>query len=134
METAQKDHDFFAAWKFLPEDFRASLNEILADQHNIAAKDRIMVAPCPNCGSTNTRDCGNTEINDPTVGFCMDCGCMGCLICGAVFDDGETQCPHWAICRKCSEPKDERGHCGIPLWECPAIQAWKAKRQHQFEF
>ncbi|MBS3758768.1 MAG: hypothetical protein KGY61_08890 [Desulfobacterales bacterium] len=134
MEPIELQKDFFEAWHLLPEDFRESLIEIKRNQDEMDTTDQVMVGPCPNCGSTNTRDCGHTSIGDPTVGFCMDCGCIGCLICGAVFNDGETQCPHWAICRNCSAPKNERGHCSIPIWECPAIKEWKAKRQHQFEF
>jgi len=134
MENVGIQKDFFEAWHELPKDFKRSLIEIKAKQDEMNATDQVMVAPCPNCGSTNTRDCANTAIGDQTVGICLDCGCIGCLICGAVFNDGETECPHWRICERCSEPKNERGYCATPLWECPTIKAWKANRQHPFEF
>jgi len=134
MEQLSTYHDVFPAWKNLPRDFQESLSEIISNQDSIGMIDQVMVAPCPSCGSTNTRDCENTLIKDPTVCVCLDCGCIGCLTCGAVFNDGETQCPHWTLCENCSEPKNGRGHCSTPLWDCPIIKQWKAKRQYPFEF
>jgi hypothetical protein len=134
MEQLEMPKDFFKAWQHLPESFRQALVDIRNNPDEIAVADRVMVAPCPNCGSTNTRSCEQTAIEEPTVALCLDCGCLGCLTCGAVFNDGETECPHWSLCRSCPEPKNERGYCSIPLWECPTIQEWKANRQHPFEF
>ena len=134
MEHADLQKNFFETWPMLPKDFRESLLKIKNNQEEMDVTDQFMVAPCPNCGSTNTRDCENTSIGDPTVGFCLDCGCIGCLTCGAVFNDGETECPHWGICERCLEPKNNRGYCATPLWECSTIKHWKENRQHKFEF
>jgi hypothetical protein len=125
--------DFFRTWHYLPEDVRLILVEIKDDSGEVDVSDQIMVGPCPNCGSTNTRSCENTVIADSTAGLCLDCGCRGCLVCGAVLDDGETNCPHWRICNNCGE-KGEEGRCSHSLWECPAITEWKAGRQYAFEF
>jgi len=133
-ENVEIHKDFFETWHLLANDFKQSLIEIKAHSDEMDVTDQFMVAPCPNCGNTNTRDCGNTTIGDATIGFCLNCGCLGCLTCGAVFNDGETKCPHWAICENCSEPKNERGHCATPLWECSAIKEWKGNRQHKYEF
>lgn len=135
MEHVEIQKDFFKTWHLLPADFRESLSETTEQSDEMMdATDQFMVAPCPNCGSTNTRDCGNAAIGDETIGLCLNCGCLGCLTCGAVFNDGETKCPHWAICENCPEPKNDRDYCATPLWECATIQEWKAKRQHAFEF
>ncbi|MFO7873732.1 MAG: hypothetical protein R6U62_04550 [Bacteroidales bacterium] len=134
MENMETLNGFFPSWEILPRDFRESLTEIIANPDEMEMLDQVMVAPCPNCGSTNTRDCENTSLADPTICVCMDCGCIGCLTCGAVFNDGETQCPHWSICENCSEPKNARGYCSTSLWECPTIKKWKANRQYPFEF
>ena len=134
MEHLDMPRDFFQRWRHLPENIRQSLFEIKANPDDAAVVEQVMVPPCPNCGSLNTRNCENTAINESTVGLCLDCGCLGCIICGAVFNDGETSCPHWEICRNCPAPKNARGYCSIPLWECPRIQEWKASRQYPIEF
>ncbi len=134
MENLQTYVDFFEKWKFLPDYFRQTLTELVENADYVEMTDHMMVAPCPNCGSTKTRDLGNTAINDSTICVCLECGCIGCLTCGSVFNDGETACPHWGICDNCPEPKNDRGCCSIPLWKCSTIRKWKATRQYPFEF
>ena len=60
--------------------------------------NRIMVGDCPKCGSSNTGDCeGDPEIEDPTLGRCLDCGQFWCLDCEELFNDAQTphDCPAW---------------------------------------
>ena len=126
--------DFFKNWQYLPDDFRQTLISIKNQPDEGAVFDKVMVGPCPNCGSIKTRNCEHTAISDSTVCLCRNCGCLGCYVCGAVFNAGETECPHWRICANCSEPKNARGFCPTPIWNCPIIRKWKQSRQYVFEF
>jgi hypothetical protein len=75
----------------------------------------IMVGACPNCGSENVCDCESyplLELDDSTVGHCLDCETYWCLECGYVFERIEKgiECPHWAICAECSQ---EHGYLDV---------------------
>jgi hypothetical protein len=53
----------------------------------------IMVGDCPSCGSSDVDDCGDDpEIDDITVGRCLQCGQMWCTECELVFKKGQTHC------------------------------------------
>jgi hypothetical protein len=72
----------------------------------------VMVGPCPTCGGENTYDCDNNPLfEDNTVGHCLDCETYWCVECGYVFQKVEKaiECPHWEICRECSQ---EHGYLG----------------------
>jgi hypothetical protein len=87
----------------------------------------IFVGDCPECGSTKTFSGDEVEqIDDPTVGYCEDCGLLWCLECKLGLDAG-TECGHWDVCEECSEEKDEFGDCGIMPAECPVVLEWQTK-------
>jgi len=53
----------------------------------------IFVGDCPQCESTETRDCENDpEIDDLMVGHCLKCGQLWCTECERLFKKGETSC------------------------------------------
>ena len=60
----------------------------------------VMIGDCPKCGGSKTGDCEkDTEIEDPCVGRCFDCGQLWCLDCGELFAAGrpiEHDCPFWS--------------------------------------
>jgi hypothetical protein len=73
------------------------------DLNEKAFVSRIMIGPCPRCGSQNTHDCfyddkedhpefGECplikEIDDPLVGHCEECDSVFCIECAKVIDVG----------------------------------------------
>ena len=86
-----------------------------------------MVGDCPKCGSSKTRDCEHSPLDDPTVGICLECYTLWCLECGEVFQKGQTGCEHWSICAQCDFSK--HGECNIPPFECSIIREWTSERQ-----
>jgi hypothetical protein len=104
----------------------------------------IMVGSCPKCGSERTIDCDNPlePIQDPTVGYCFDCGAYWCLECGYVSEKlGKgVECPHWGICHLCSVEhnySEEGGLDGLEecpyeydILKCPKIKEWKEEAQN----
>ena len=90
----------------------------------------VMVGECPKCSSLTTKDCEDEpEVDDITIGKCLMCGHLWCLECGEDFKEGQRRCEHWSVCLEC-EVNDEFG-CGIPIWECSAIQKWREGRENQ---
>lgn len=56
----------------------------------------ILVGSCPKCGSEHTQDCENdSEIDNPLVGRCLDCGCHWCTECGLLLEAATPWCPCW---------------------------------------
>jgi hypothetical protein len=54
---------------------------------------RIMVGPCPRCGSDRTRDCGaDPQIEDPATGRCLACGQLWCTFCERLLTAEEPSC------------------------------------------
>jgi hypothetical protein len=88
-------------------------------------KDRILrhvlIGVCPACGSSDVYDCENTPLfEDVTVGHCLHCDTYWCLVCGHVFEAAEkgNLCPHWAVCRQCSEEHGfyNEDHLLLQVW------------------
>jgi hypothetical protein len=115
------------------EEFVDGLLEQLASEASpLSAEEeeilRPMVAPdCPDCGSKRTFSGDEIEqIDDPTVGYCEECGLLWCLECDLYIEAGKT-CPHHEICDACPEEKDEFGDCGVLPADCPTILEWQSK-------
>ncbi len=86
----------------------------------------VFVGDCPDCGSAKTVSGDEIEqIDDPTVGYCEECGLLWCVECGMQIPAG-SECGHWDVCEECGEEKDEFGDCGISPGECPFIMEWQA--------
>lgn len=108
------------------------LEQMASDEEELSPEDEeflrsVFVGDCPDCGSAKT-SCGDEieQIDDPTVGYCEECGLLWCLECGMYIEAGSV-CPHWDVCDACPEEKDEFGECGINPLECPVILEWQAK-------
>ena len=105
---------------------------------------KVLVGPCPRCGSLNTHDLGKdpdyagpycplTErYDDPTIGHCDDCGYLWCLECGEeITEEDETPCgmllcEHHLICSDCgADPCPYEGH----IFDCPKIVEWKERKK-----
>ncbi|MBU4174857.1 MAG: hypothetical protein KJ686_08140 [Actinobacteria bacterium] len=104
----------------LDEEERGRLLEALEN----ADPEALLFGECPCCGGLNITDSSRVEgIENPTVGFCPDCGFIWCLECGSLMP-GDARCGHWRICEECPEEKDEFGDCGVETYECGRIQAY----------
>ncbi len=127
------DDDFTEMFNALPEDLRDELLAAVKESDATSAEDlisQILVGECPQCLSSNTRDCEDVaETEDITIGLCKDCGHIWCTECGRTVTKGST-CEHWAICDRCRKKKDEFGDCGIPHGSARKLQRmkpWKMK-------
>ncbi len=106
-ETCQKELDCFQKGIFEQENCSdyapLSLQELLERDKFVR---QMVVGTCPNCGSEDTYDCrNNCQLEDESIGHCLDCETYWCIECGYLFDEMESgmECPHWEICRQCSE-------------------------------
>ncbi len=55
--------------------------------------NRVLVGPCPQCGSENTSRCEeDPEIDDASVGRCNDCGQLWCCFCDRLLDKSSPAC------------------------------------------
>jgi hypothetical protein len=108
------------------------MKQIASEESDLTDQDEdflraMFVGDCPDCGSSNTLSGDEVEqIDDPTVGYCDECGLLWCLECGMYIDAGAV-CAHWDVCEECTEEKDEFGDCGIMPSECPRIIEWQAR-------
>lgn len=84
--------------------------EVISDMRRVfeESKDgedfanRILVGPCPRCGSSDTGDCdADPEINDIRVGRCFECGQLWCCVCDQLFAKDQLHC------RDCPAEEDE---------------------------
>ncbi len=59
--------------------------------------NRLMIGPCPKCGSLETGDCeDDPEIGEILVGRCYKCGQLWCTECGRLLDRKAPSCKCWA--------------------------------------
>jgi len=74
---------------------KAKLFAVFADSAN--GEDfvnRLTVGQCPACHSWNCRQCGDDpDIEDETIGACLDCGQMWCLACHQALPQDTLVCP-----------------------------------------
>ncbi|HME44818.1 MAG TPA: hypothetical protein VKF36_17135 [Syntrophorhabdales bacterium] len=122
------EDDFRGLFKALPKDLRDELLKAVEESSATSMEEflsEIFVGPCPQCGRSNTRDCGGAaEIEDIALGLCKDCGHSWCLDCGRTVVKGSV-CEHWRICARCRKKKDEFGDCAVLPWECRKISTFK---------
>jgi len=116
--------------KSLPPDVADELREIARTSESEEDFCRqVFIGDCPVCGSDNTDDCEDTEIDDTTVGRCLDCKTFWCLECNEVLQKGQAECDHWEVCEQCGmSDADEEGWCGILTWKCDKIEKWRQSR------
>ncbi|NOX54998.1 MAG: hypothetical protein GXP27_11295 [Planctomycetes bacterium] len=74
----------------------------------------LFVGDCPRCGSQNTQDCdGDPDLEDITVGRCLECGQYWCTNCGELFADAhstEHDCSFWKELEETEDELDEFDH------------------------
>jgi hypothetical protein len=59
--------------------------------------NRLMIGPCPKCGSLETGDCDDDpELNEILLARCFECGQFWCTMCGGLLDKAHPACPCWA--------------------------------------
>jgi hypothetical protein len=64
--------------------------------------NRVLVGPCPKCGSEKTWHCGeDPEIDDISVGRCQQCGHLWCTLCDKPLDKSSP------ICEACDQEWEE---------------------------
>ncbi len=81
----------------MPPEVLAELGEAMRQSAGAEEfANRILVGPCPNCGSEQTGDCeADPEINDLLVGRCYECGQLWCTECGNALTRKNLQCDCW---------------------------------------
>jgi len=118
--------DLSRLWGELPKDVREKLVEAVGGSDATAMEEflsEMFIGDCPHCGSGATGDCAREpDIEDVTVGMCLDCGYLWCAECGRLVT-WDLPCEHWAICEKCPEA-DESGDCGQFAWECEKVSVF----------
>ncbi|MFW5923282.1 MAG: zinc-ribbon domain-containing protein [Planctomycetota bacterium] len=122
MEAAQQVFDS------LSEEDQDMLTDVFSqfDTAEEAARS-IMVGDCPACLSSNTNDCENDpDIQDISVGQCLDCGYIWCLECGQELSCEDPVCGHWDLCAEC--PDNEEFGCGQFPGDCEKVLAWREQQ------
>lgn len=81
----------------MPPDVFADLTAAMSESSSAEEfANRIMVGPCPNCGSEQTGDCeADPEINELLVGRCYECGHLFCTECGNGLTRKNPHCDCW---------------------------------------
>jgi len=143
MFLREQKHLCSVCWK-MPECFEKGIAEKTACDHfepisldDLVGRDESMnqslAGKCPKCRSANIHDCDSpleAGVEDPTIGYCVDCETYWCLECGRILDTNElkSECQHWMICNQC--PNYEESGCKYTgnLAECPSIRAFLDKK------
>jgi hypothetical protein len=81
----------------MPPDVLAELGEAMSKSTSAGEfANRIMVGPCPSCGSEQTGDCeADPEINELLAGRCYECGHLWCTECGNGLTRKRLRCDCW---------------------------------------
>lgn len=81
----------------MPADVFAELSAAMSQSSNAEEfANRILVGPCPKCGSDQTGDCeADPEIGEILVGRCNECGELWCTECGNVLTREHPHCECW---------------------------------------
>jgi hypothetical protein len=68
----------------LPPEVLAELGQAMSESDSaVEFANRIMVGPCPSCGSEQTGDCeADPNVSELLVGRCYECGHVWCSECG----------------------------------------------------
>ena len=118
----------------LPEGMQEYLRKQIAEPDRVEEfVSAIIVGDCPVCGSSKTRDCGDTPLDDIYVGICLKCSTIWCLECGLIFEKGQHTCPHRAICDKCDFIDEDKEECAqiesldYSIGNCSIIQEMKSR-------
>lgn len=120
-------------WQELSDKAKESIFEMLNELNPSSPEElnrMVLVGDCPRCGCKNTKDCETVvDIEDTTIGICLDCGYLWCLECG--YELTEKNCPHWIACSDCDQTGVE-GSCAntLEISECPIIQDFM-KNKHE---
>ena len=122
------EDDFTDLFKSLPKELQDELKKAVQESGATTAEEflsEIFIGECPQCGSTNTKDCEDVpDIHDICIGLCKDCGYTWCLDCGRTVTKGSI-CEHHHICMKCRKKKDKFGDCDMLPWQCKKISTFK---------
>ena len=81
---------------FSPEAMSELESVFLASENCDEFVNRIMVGPCPKCGSSETADCEHDpEIGELLLGRCYACGQFWCTECGNLMVGDQRSCECW---------------------------------------
>lgn len=83
--------------KQMPAEVLAELREAMSQSASaVEFANRILVGPCPSCGSVQTGDCeADPEIQEILVGRCDECGELWCTECGNALTRERPYCECW---------------------------------------
>ena len=93
-----------------------------------------IIGNCPRCGSEKVRDCEEViDMEDNTVGFCLDCGFLWCLECEYELTD--NICSHWTVCDDCEKVDEDGMWCPYEedLSECPSVKNFMERGSESFD-
>ncbi len=95
--TAEEEAVVMELLEQMPADILAELGKAMSESSTAEGfADRIMVGPCPSCGSDQTGDCdADAEINQLLVGRCYECGQLWCTECGNPLTEKNLHCDCW---------------------------------------
>ncbi len=81
----------------MPAEVLAELGEAMSQSASaVEFANRILVGPCPSCGSDQTGDCeADPEIHQILVGRCDECGELWCTECGNALTHERPYCECW---------------------------------------
>jgi hypothetical protein len=100
-------------------------------EEDLSAAEKIMIGDCPACGSSNITSCEDMpDIDDITMGFCLDCGAFWCSECQVLFRKGQKICEHWALCEDCDHERPKEG-CDVFSEDCEKIKQWKSSLPYE---
>ncbi len=97
VQPAPTEEELETAWEAfqqLDPDVRQALTEaMLTSKTCDEFVNRVLVGPCPKCGSALTDDCENDpEVGDPLLGRCFECGHRWCTGCDRPMSGGFCEC------------------------------------------
>ena len=95
--TAEEEAAVMELLQQMPPDVLAELGKAMSESSSAEEfANRIMVGPCPSCGSEHTGDCdADPEINELLVGRCYECGQLWCTECGNALTRERLYCDCW---------------------------------------
>lgn len=119
-------------WQELSDEAKEDLFQMFRELNPKSPEELIrvvLVGNCPKCGSENTKDCETVvDLEDSTIGLCLDCGFSWCLECG--YEITGKICAHWDVCENCQDQDDEGAclHGDGYSTECSLVQDFMKER------